>query len=119
MAMIPAGKRTELVTIQKPAGEGDITFDDAGRATTAAGNWPTHFAPYVQAVTRGGSEWVKSGIVDDTISHVFRLNWSTEAAGITRLMRLVRGDGTTLDIVAAFDPDGRGRDVIIHAKEST
>jgi SPP1 family predicted phage head-tail adaptor len=103
---LPIGAARRRLTLEQPI----LVADDAGGAATT--HQPVAVV-WAQLLWRGGEERRLAGRPEQVARHEVSFRWR---AGVTAGMRLT-GDGITLGIVSAGDPDGTRRRLVCLCEE--
>lgn len=107
-----AGPRRHLVTIQQDSG----TTTDVTQGHVA--NWVTYCEEWVSVEGVQTSENTALRRQYAEASYAIRAVYNTRTEAITPAMRVYwRDRAKTLQVLGTLDPDGRGRDLLIAAKE--
>ena len=92
----------KLVKVEKVTA---TTLDAAGHVDkTAAASWATYGTAWCAVQSKGGREFWKVDLVAADVSHVWRTQYTTEAAAITPQMRIV-WESKTYEVLSVIDID--------------
>ena len=107
--------RDKFVRIEKLTGQ---TADAHGQVEqTTNSNWGKHCSAWCSVMSKGGREFWRVQQVNADVSHVWKTEWSPEAAEIVPAMRLIH-ENQTYEILSAIDIDLAHREVEIQTKRA-
>ncbi len=103
--MFFASQRDKFVTIQRPASNvygQQVAFE-------------LHSGQWAQVVTQGSPIWQRLWISRPEVTHVVKLHICDATRAITPAMRLLV-DNQPLEVLSAYDPDGRAQDIQLNCR---